>query len=473
MKELRICLVNAGVRTLYSSLVSPPLGILYIAAYLREKFDVKIIVINQKLDNISDTALAEKIASLKADIVGISVMTPSAWLLTTLSKKIRCLLPQALIVAGGAHISGLGAPSLRDTDVDLGVKGEGEVTFAMIVERYLSSRVYDDIPGLIIRDKNGMVSTNKGKVPVIENLDNLPFPAYDLIDISKYWKVQSMLPVPGRKYISLFSSRGCPYPCIYCHKIFDKKYRTHSAERIVDEIDFYRKTFKVDEIEFVDDIFNLDRKRLIEFCTLLKKRNINIKIAFPNGVRTDIFKKDELDALVDAGMYMTSLALESGSKRIQTLSGKGLNIPKFLENVEYIAKKGVFANGFAMFGFPGETAAEMQETIDTACRSKLHSISFFSVTPYPGTLLYENLIKGDCGLPEQNDFHEITCCNATMNLSAEPDHVLMYYQRKANRAFYLNPVRIGRLLRDYPRPFLMPLYLPEFLKRMTKGTTIK
>jgi len=473
LKELRICLVNAGVRTLYSSLVSPPLGLLYIAAWLREKFNVKFIVINQKLDNISDDELVDRIITFQADIVGISAMTPSAWLLSALSIKIRKRCPDVLIVAGGAHVSGLGSSAIAGTEIDLAVKGEGELSFEMIVERYLAGSRYDDIPGLIIREGNGRVVTNKGMARLIEDLDTIPFPAYDLIDISKYWKVQSMLPVPRRKYISLFSSRGCPYGCIYCHNIFNKRYRTHSAGRIVDEIEWYIKTFKVDEIEFVDDIFNLDRKRLIEFSALIKKKNIKIKIAFPNGMRADIFKKEEVDALVDAGMYMTSLALESGSERIQALSGKGLNIQKFLENVAYIAGKGVFVNGFAMFGFPGETAEEMQMTIDTACSSKLHSISFFTVTPYPGSSLYDSQVRKYPEWRKPDLFREITSCHAMVNLSAESDDVLMYYQRKANRDFYFNSVRIGRLLRDYPRPFLMPLYIPELLKRTTKGLTIK
>lgn len=469
MKKKRICLVNTGRRTLYSSLVSPPMGILYIAAYLRDRLPADITVINQKLDNIDEDTLARRIASLKPDIVGLSVMTPSSWILPFISARLRELLPEVLIVAGGAHITGTGPSALAGTEVDLGFRGEGETVFAMIAERFPDRSGYYDIPGLIVRGPDGEITENSGTLPQIKDPDTLPMPAYDLINIHDYWKVQSMLPVPRRKYISLFSSRGCPYGCIYCHSVFRNGYRVHSAERMVEEIGLYQKRYGITEIEFLDDIFNLDRKRLLRFCELIRSRGIKVKIAFPNGLRGDIFREDELDALADAGMHMASFALESGSERIQESCGKRLNIGRYLKNVEYAVKKGVFINGFAMLGFPTETAEEMQMTIDVACMSRLHSISFFTVTPYPGSRIYTELMNREPSLISGLDYREITSCHGMINLSAEPDHILHYYQRKANMAFYLSPSRIARLLRDHPQPWLLPLYFPEFLKRATKG----
>ncbi len=470
MNETRICLINVGTRTLFSPLVTPPLGLLYLAGYVRDHFPVKLLIINQKLENLTVAQVADKAASFDAEIVGLSAMSPSAWLLGPLSKQIRAKIPEAVIVAGGAHVSGTGPEAIQQTSIDLAVSGEGEIVFKMIIERFRSGSGYRDIPGLILKTETNDIRVNPGKVPLIDDLDKLPFPAYDLIDIEAYWSVQSMLPVPRRKYISLFSSRGCPYGCIYCHGVFAKKFRQHSAERIIEEIVFYIRRWGVREIEFLDDIFNLDRNRLIDFCQRLLQKGIRVNIAFPNGVRSDILETEDIDALSDAGMYMASFALESGSDRIQTLSGKKLDIPRYLKAVEYASGHKVFTNGFAMFGFPTETGEDMQKTIDVVCQSRLHSVSFFTVTPYPGSGLYNRLLKEKKteALP---DFREITSCHVHTNLSAEPGQVLHYYQRKANRSFYMNPGRLLRLIRNHPQPFLLPLYLPEFLKRATKGMT--
>ena len=150
----------------------------------------------------------------------------------------------------------------------------------------------------------------------------------------------------------------------------------HSAERIVDEIEYFQQEYGVEDFEFLDDIFNLNRPRLMAFCELLHRRNLRIKIAFPNGLRTDILTQENVDALADAGTYFSSFALESGSPRIQTLMGKNLNIPRFVHGVEMAVKRGIFANGFNMLGFPTETEAEMLQTINVACNSMLHTASF-------------------------------------------------------------------------------------------------
>jgi len=449
-------------------LATPPLGILSLAAYLRTKLDLDIRLVNQRVEDLSDDRLVREIVSFEPDAVGLGALTPFGYLLPSLTRNIRDACPHALIVLGGPHASASREAALRATTADALVVGEGELAFERILQTHFDGGSFGQIPGLIWREPGGEVVTNPGAMPPIEDLDSLPFPAYDLIDVTRYWRVQSQSPVPNRHYVAVSSSRGCPYQCQWCHNLFGKRFRAQSAERVVDEIAHYVKTYGMNDIEFVDDIFNLDRQRVHDFCSLVCKRDLKIKIAFGNALRGDILGEDDVDALAAAGTYFCSLALESGSPRIQQLMGKGLNIPRFLAGVSLAAARGVFTNGALMFGFPTETAEEMQMTIDVAAKSKLHTASIFTVTPFPNTPLYEwakehrpEKLKGL--RYDEADFNGIHA-----NLSDVPDDVLFHYQRKAHRQFFLNPRRLARILRDSPDRAMIR-YAPIFIYRCMKG----
>jgi radical SAM superfamily enzyme YgiQ (UPF0313 family) len=469
MKKLRMFLANIGHRRLLHPLVTPPMGIMYLAAYLRTKFDLDIKLVNQRESNCTNEELARQAIEFDADIVGFGSLTPFGHGFAPLTRMVRAGLPNALILLGGPHITSFGAKALADTAANAAVEGEGELAFEQIIRAYFDGGDLGHIPALIWRNVNGEVLTNPGTMPAIEDLDSLPFPAYELIDLPKYWRLQSMPPLPRRRYVSLTSSRGCPYRCSWCQHVFGRKFRIHSPERIVDEIAYFQRIYGVDDFEFLDDIFNLDHSRLMAFCDLLHRRNVRIKIALSNGVRTDILTQEDVDALADAGTYFASFALDSGSPRIQKLMGKNLNIPRFLQGVEMAVKRGIFANGFAMLGFPTETEAEMRQTIDVACNSMLHTASFFTATPYPNTALYDHVSKTHAQQLANLTYKDTDSSQIRVNLADVPDEVLFACQRKANRRFFLNPKRIYRILRDYPQPHLLSLYIPTYLARVTKG----
>ena len=470
MKKLRIFLVNVGLRSRLYPLATPPLGIMYIAAYLRERFPLEIKLVNQRVEDCSHDDIIRQIIDFDADIVGLGSMTPTAHGMPVIARGVRDAKPDTFIVLGGPHVSAFGKPALEHCPAaDAAVAGEGELSMEMILRALHEGGGFSHIPGLMWRDKEGEIITNSGRVPVIEDLDTIPMAAYDLIDLSKYWRTQSMPPIPRRRYVSLLSSRGCPYACMWCHNIFGRAFRAHSAARIVDEVRHYVKTYGIDDIEFVDDSFNLSKERLLDFSDLLLKTNGPIKIAFPNALRADLLEESTVDALVDAGVYFCSFALESGSPRIQEFTGKRLNIPQFLKAIELSTRKGIFANGFMMLGFPTETEEEMQETIRVATDSQLHTASFFTVTPFPGTALYEYVKENLQERLKGMDYNDMDFCTMHVNMSTVTDERLFYYQRKAARTFFFKPSRIYRILRDFPQPHLLPLYAPIFLNRAIKG----
>ncbi len=469
MKPLRLFLANVGLRSYLYPLATPPLGPLYIAAYLRTKFPMEIKVVNQRLEGCTYDALARMALDFEADIVGLGSMTPTAHGLPPVINAIRAERPDMFIVLGGPHASAFGPDILIDNNADAAVCGEGELSMEMIVEARRTGSGLNHIPGLVWRSPEGEIITNPGDTPVVQELDTLPMPAYDLIDVRRYWRVQSMPPIPRRNYLSMLSSRGCPYSCMWCHNIFGRRFRAHSPERIVEEIAHYVKEYGIDDIEFVDDSFNLDRQRVFDFSDQLLQKNGPIKIAFPNAVRADLLDEATVDALVEAGVYFSSFALETGSPRLQEFTGKRLDIPKYVNAISLAAKRGVFTNGFMMLGFPTETEAEMQETIRIATESDLHTASFFTVTPFPNTALHEYAKKHYPEKLQHISYSDINFCQIRVNMSTVSDETLYYYQRKAERAFFLKPKRIYRILRDYPQPHLLPLYAPIFLDRLLKG----
>ena len=467
MRRQRLYLASIGLRTAEFPVLTPPLGILSLAAYLRDRTEVDIELLDQRLDNTTADEIVRSAVEFGADVVGFGVLTPFSNLLPELAQKARQALPKALIVLGGPHITGFGAGVLEDVDADVLVTCEGEAALEQVLQAHAEGSGFGHIPGLIWRDASGEIITNPGVTPTIEDLDSLPIPAYDLIDVRKYWRFEGMANVPPRKYIGLFSSRGCPYRCIYCHRIFGKRFRARSAGQVIAEIEHYQREYGVHELEFYDDIFNHDPARMMEFCQLAQSRGLKLRIAFPNGLRGDTLTPEMIDALVDAGMYYTCCPLESGSPRIQQYMGKHLDISRFLNGVEKLVSRRVLTYGLAMLGFPTETEDDIRQTIRLICDSRLHIASFFTVTPYPNTDLYDRVLEKN---PEKlgGIVYKGFPTNK-INLSDVPDSVLYAYQRKAVRKFYFNPVRMARLASVYPNPLYLPRYVPMLVQQLVKG----
>jgi len=474
MKRLRVILVNVGHRTSTCPAHTPPLGLLYIASYLRQHRNVDIRVIDQRGENAACGSVLERVRSFAPDIVGFRCLSADATLVTECVAGVKSSLRDALVVVGGPYVSAIGSLVLEAVLGDAAVIGEGELAFEQIAAVVADGdRDFSHIPGLIWRDAANDIIVNPGTSPVVEDLDLLPMPAYDLLDVSIYGRMRNMSMIPWRKYLALFTSRGCPYQCNYCHHIFGKRYRAHSPERVAEELEYFSKRFGCRDYDVVDDVFNLDRRRVLALSKLVRQRGLDVKIAFPNGLRTDILDAETVNALVDMGVYASAFALESGSPRIQKLVGKNLDIDKFLEGVRLATNRGIFSWGFMMLGFPTETEEELDTTIRVACQSQLHAGLFFVVTPYAGTELREMALR-TC--PERFEALKLEdsdyVYNFSVNVSAVPDDVLLATVRAAYRRFYVNPRRLLRLVRDHPAPIQL-LEFRKALLRLTRKSSMR
>jgi radical SAM superfamily enzyme YgiQ (UPF0313 family) len=450
-------LVSVGSPTSPLDNISPPLGILYLAAWIRDKMDCELRVENSGEERWSAQDIVRRVVDYAPDVLALSTLTPSAFLLPIITRGVRKALPKTLQVIGGAHATATGRPVLATSEADSVVIGEGEISFEAVIRHHLDCSEPSDVPGLIWRDAKGEIRENPGNAPIISDLDTLPFPAYDLIDLSRYQNRLRMTSfMPNRRYMSLFSSRGCPYGCIFCHSVFGRRFRAQSPERMVAELEYFSRTFEVDEFEYLDDVFNLNAERVVAFSDLVRQRGLKVRLAFPNALRGDIITEEVAEALVSAGTYYTALALESGSPRIQKLIGKNLDLPKFLNGVKMMSRRRVFTYGFAIMGFPTETREEMEMTARVAYHSDLHVVSFFKATPFPGTRMRELAMESCPDQVEQVRFDDMEYVGLPANVSAESGKVLFACQREAYLRFYLRPSRMMRILRDHPYPWYLP-----------------
>lgn len=430
--------------------ISPPLGLCYIAAMARNAGH-EVLILDMRIPGQGEPAFDELLTQWQPDVIGFSVFSYEAEAYLSLAKKVRIALPGSKIVVGGPFASADPAGALGAGLADLAILGEGELVFVEALERWRK--------GLDLQDLSGIAYFRKAVIinPVscyIHDLDTLPLPAWDLIDMEAY----SSLPRQGfiykqQGYFSVFSSRGCPFDCIYCHNVFGKRFRGRSAESVLAEIGQLIARYGVGEIHFIDDIFNFQRDRAEAILQGIIDRGWNLAIAFPNGIRADLLDADFISLMKRAGTYKVSVAIESGTHRLQQLMHKNLNLDKARKGVQELVTQRILTHAFFMVGFPTETAEEARATAAFARTTAAHSASFFIVTPFKGTPLsrmIESDGRQDASLLGASNYFDPRV--ADLKISEMTPDELRRIVRNATRDFYLlHPLRIWRILRDLPR----------------------
>lgn len=430
----------------------PPIGLMYLAGYLRkQKPECEIEVFDARVKMTPVEKIRAVISAAKPDIVGItafSMEAPQAHALAAISKE---LYPHTPVVIGGPYSSSDPSSAIADKNIDITVFGEGERTFYSIVDTYYHNGSFESVEGIQFRRNGDVVNTGPGKV--VENLDDIPFPAWDMLDLEDYFRPSAgkrrlTNPIQMRQRgMSIFSSRGCPYQCSYCHNIFGKKIRKRSAENVLAELRWLKNSFGVEEIEFIDDVFNLDRDRAKKIMDMMIEEKLDLKFSYPNGLRADQMDEELILKMKKAGCYRINYAVESGSERIQKKMQKRLNLKRAQEIIDFTANQRISVGGFFMLGFPDETEEEMKMTIDFALKSKCHTASFFILTPFPGTQMYEEAIAAGIDMEGLYSDYGAVSKNLTRDIPAEK---IFKYRKSAFRKFYFNPRRIWSIFLTTP-----------------------
>ncbi len=457
IKLAKVLLAKARFLSLEESAFTPPVGLLYIAAALREHGH-NVLFFESGRDWTDPRRFGQVLSSFRPDVVGISALTQESVGLRMLAQIAKALLPDVPVVVGGPHATAYPICCARDPAVDFVVRGEGEIAFPALVDALTrGGRDPHGIPGVNWLGSGGELGTGGPAIP-IEDLDELPMPAWDMVDREFYLHERSMAHVGKRAYLPLVTSRGCPYGCIYCHQIHGKRFRSRSPESVLQEARISYRRYGVRDFEFYDDNFNLNRPRMEAILDGFASLRPTVNLHFPNGLRTDLLVESDFTRFRRAGTQFIAVAVESASPRIQRLIRKDLDLDRVFANITAAERAGLFVNGFFMLGFPTETLEEARRTVDFAVRSRLHEALFFVVTPFKGTPLYDMvgpmLQAQEAAVSDVDmDYFRGRC-----NVSAMTDRDLFALQRSAYARFFASPNRLARIVLRHPRRVMLGWY---------------
>ncbi len=263
------------------------------------------------------------------------------------------------------------------------------------------------------------------------------------------------LPPMSERYVSILTSRGCPYRCTFCHGMMGHRVRAWSVPRVVDEIQRLSQDHGVEEIHIVDDIFNYRRGRIRELCAEIRRRGLEIHLAFPNGLRGDRIEPEDMRELASIGCFSMSLAVESTTPRILEMIRKNIDVDRVLDAARQAREAGIFTRGYIMLGFPTETREEMEHTIETVRRSAFDTVYAQPVIPYPGTPVFDLAVENGF-VPDEHfgyayDYRQGGDINASTLDDAEFRQLLL----SASDAIHSEPERMRSLRafrQRHPRP---------------------
>jgi radical SAM superfamily enzyme YgiQ (UPF0313 family) len=403
---MKILLINPPIRE-WSKPNSFPIGLGCIASLLLEEGnEVEVMDINAYRFNKYE--VEDKIRQADYDIAGIGGIVTTykyiKWLIQVLKKH----HPDKKVIVGGSVASSIPDIMLEKNAVDIACIGEGEETVKELVEVLASGASLSKVRGIWYKDNQGRILRNE-KRPPIKELDNIPLPAWELFPMEVYLK-NPIGAINRNKWIdgaaietvalsmNLYSSRGCPYQCIYCyHDFMGQGYRQRSPENVVDEINILYKKYNVTYFHFIDDELVVKKDFVYKFCRLLKEfsNKIGHKITWGCTGRANLMTEDLIATMADAGCISIGYGIESGSQKMLDLIKKGVNVEQAKDAIRLTKKYLEWADCSFMIGYPGETIETINETIDFCKELELIPEVIFFLTPYPGTELYLMALEQD------------------------------------------------------------------------------
>ncbi len=413
-----------------------PLNHIHLAAFLRERGYAPRIL-DMVFDEITPQRVDQEIREREIRVVGVGCMTCELPQAVEQARRLKGVHPGLQIVFGGAHPSGDPEECLRTGVVDYAVVGEGEFPLAELLDAIREGRPPNGIRGLWYLRDGEVVAGGSAPIP---DVNQLPRPAYDLLDLEQYFRLDSPwhFPKSGRA-VQLITERGCPYQCSYCHEIHTKKFRGMRAAMVLDQMEWLVREYGVGEFMIVDDIFNFDLERAKAICRGIVERGLKVHLQFPNGVRGDRFDEELIALMKAAGAHYLAIAIETVSVKFQKLVRKNLKIDRARQAVEWARKHGIEVSGFFMIGFPGETLEEVRETLDFAVEAPFDAIFISIVTPFKGTKLRTDMLAGRFGEMSSEAAAALDQLFPIVQNPALPKETLLRLQRETYWRFYRRP----------------------------------
>jgi radical SAM superfamily enzyme YgiQ (UPF0313 family) len=441
---MRALLVSAAGRPVgWQQMTMPPLGVLYLGAALRQAGH-EATILDAQLEPRWRRKLVRQVCTERPDFVGFSLLSNDIDDAAEAGAALRAAGYDGPIIGGGPGASWADETTRRYLGFDAFAVGEAERTVVEYADAIAGGSDPAAVPGLVVRRGDGFVTTPPREP--IANLDALPYPAYDLSPLRRYFGRPSMdLMFRHRRWAPLLSSRSCPFDCAYCAHALGHGFRPRSPENLLAEIDWLVERHGVRELQIIDDVFNLDRSRVEAICEGLLAHGHKLHLVFPNGLRLDRLDNALLQLMVRAGFDRLLAPLETSSPEMQQQIGKHLDVPRALAAVAEMAKLGVTIRLTVMLGFPGETLRQMRQSVDTALATKAQFFVVNQVMPLPGSRFgREYPLRAAAG-----EWRQVNFVDSNINLSDVPMAEIDVLRRRVVRHM-LRPRHIWRTLRTLP-----------------------
>lgn len=383
-----------------------PYGAMYIAAALKEDGH-EVRIENGDLDKFDEIELVRRVKEFDPDAVGFSATISTSYkFVKDASRRIKDLFPEVKIIVGGG-LSAAAETVLKCTAADIVVVGEGDITIKELTGKMVSGEPYDNVAGICFRQGETFVRTPPRAA--ITNLDTLKYPAFDLVDIEKYFidvnkfargflnyknpDPRLFEPHRSKKMFRVPISRGCINSCTFCYRSV-RGIRYFSFQYIFDYVEYIMREFGINVFSFGDECFASHKAWAWRFIEELRKRKIDIMFHIL-GTKVETVDRDLLYALKEAGCFMIEYGFESGSQKMLDIMEKRVTVKQNIDAARWTKEAGLFTMPALVLGMPGETRETVRETIEflKAIDYGPEWYQFTYAFAVPGTPLYEYALK--------------------------------------------------------------------------------
>jgi len=427
-----------------------PLCLVYLGNYLvKNGYDMKIH--DEQVELLTPTKLQSIINEFSPGIIGFTCTTPSIQRTLKIAADIKQISEEIKIVLGNVHPTVLPEDCLKNKNIDIIVRGEGEKTIIELVKALEHADDLSKVDGISYRENGGFVHTNNREF--VKDLDFFPkinwklFPEFTSGTYSLEW---------------VLSSRGCPYKCIYCssRRVSGYQYRMNSPQRVIEEVNDLVHNYSMKFISFADDNFVVNKRRTKEICNLLIEKGYHQEITWLCQTRADAVEESLLALMKQAGCGYINFGIETGNQRLLDLIRKSMKIETITQAVEMARHVGLKTRGSFMLGLPTESYDESMKTIQYAIDLKLDNAKFNLAVPYPGTELLEMAIEEGFQVPRDwSLFNSMAGLGDSQYFYVPKGRTiedLTKIQKSAHKRFYFRPKQLWRVIRRKNPDFNLP-----------------
>jgi radical SAM superfamily enzyme YgiQ (UPF0313 family) len=440
--------------------VNPPLGLLYVAAYLEKHSKHSLSVIDAQVEKLDYDSLESRVSSAKPDIVGMTAMTMTMIDVLKTADIIKKTDKNIRVILGGPHVHLFPEETINLENIDHLVLGEGEEAFKELLDHIDDKPTLRDITGLVFKDNGTTIHTGIRKP--IRDLDSLPFPARRLVPFKKYTSLLSKEDIAT----TVFTSRGCPFKCSFCDRPhLGKAFRARGANNVVDELEECTK-MGIREFLVYDDTFTVNKKRVIDICNEILRRKLNI--GWDIRTRVDTVDEEILASLKKAGCQGIHYGIEAGAEKILKILNKCITIDQARHVFDMTRKHKIPILAYFMIGNPSEKREDILTTFRVIKDLKPDYVHLTILTPFPGTKIYLDGLNS--GMIRKDYWREFA-------KNPSPDFVPPHWDE-----FFTREELNDLLIQGYKSFYMRPSYIlkrivkvrsfPEFKKKAAAGLKV-